>query len=68
MKRPMNPCYECDARTAGCHAYCNRYDEYFKANAEYRRTINEERRKARTPHGREFTDSERRRKKVGGQR
>ena len=68
MKRPINPCYECDARTEGCHAYCKRYDEFFKANEEYRAFIHEEKKKSQRPLGRKFTPTEKKRKKIGGQR
>lgn len=68
MKKPENPCYGCDARIAGCHAFCERYDEFYKVNAEYRKHIQEEKSKALSPYGRTYTASERRRKKTGGQR
>lgn len=68
MKKPENPCYGCDARMEGCHAFCERYDEFYKANAEYRDFIHQQKDKQRKPYGRKFTADERRRKKTGGQK
>ena len=67
MKRPENPCYGCDARIEGCHAFCERYTRFAKDNEEYRNFIHEERRKDFVP-GRPYTPTERKRKKIGGQR
>ena len=34
-----NACYQCEKRSAECHATCEEYQEYFREREEYRRKM-----------------------------
>jgi len=34
-----NACYQCEKRSAECHATCEEYQEYFRKREEYRRKL-----------------------------
>ena len=34
-----NACYQCEKRSAECHATCEEYQEYFRKREEYRRKM-----------------------------
>ena len=34
--KPQNPCYKCAERVADCHAKCETYAEFSKAQEKYR--------------------------------
>lgn len=36
MKQPKRPCFKCPDRRGGCHAECERYAEYAKAQRAWR--------------------------------
>ena len=34
-----NACYQCEKRSAECHATCEEYQEYFRKREEYRKKM-----------------------------
>ena len=43
-----NACYQCEKRSAECHATCEEYQEYFRKREEYRRKMFEKKNTAPT--------------------
>jgi hypothetical protein len=43
MCKPESPCLNCPDRTAECHAKCDRYADFDRAQKEWSRKVNDER-------------------------
>ena len=67
MIRPEGPCQDCDARIEGCHGFCDRYTDYRKALDAYNEEVKKKKEEEFVPR-RKYTERERKRLKVRGQR
>lgn len=45
MPRTKSPCYNCKDRKLHCHSICEKYKVYEEEHAEYRRQLEEHRKK-----------------------
>lgn len=65
--KPQSPCLDCDARTEGCHALCQKYKEYKAALDVWNHKVKGAKLKEFVPR-KKYTSWEARRYGKGGQR
>ena len=43
IEKPKAPCLNCEKREVGCHAICEKYQEFFEAQIRYNELIRKKR-------------------------